>query len=152
MLSLDYPTISSKHDTEYYIPEQTEHGHYYDNNNSTQQQLSYWPTTNEFNGAIPLWTSGYDQGLFPLLSHQHPSSTFEDPSIGTASDSSSSVARSPCYITSSPSTTFSSITSPTDQNCSVLPMDSNPAEPNPLSTAATASPTTITTTTTPLTH
>lgn len=123
-------------------------------NNSAQVQ--YWPT-NEFNAAIPLWTNGYDQGLFPLLAHQQQHNTYHhqhQPSlddltspIGSTSDA-SSVAQSPCYVTSSPSSsTFSSITSPTHhQHYSAPPQ--NPACSNPDTPSAVLLP--PTTTPTPL--
>ncbi|SAL99890.1 hypothetical protein [Absidia glauca] len=163
MLSLDYSITSSKQEAGYYVPEQQpKHAQFdYDAVINNSAQVHYWPS-NEFNAAIPLWTNGYDQGLFPLLAHQQQNHAYhhqhqpslDDPtsSIGSTSDA-SSVAHSPCYVTSSPSSsTFSSITSPTHhQHYSAPPQNpaySDPAIPNSDNASALLLP--PTTTATPL--
>ncbi|CAO3589045.1 unnamed protein product [Absidia cylindrospora] len=62
------------------------------------------------NAAIPIWTSVTNQSLFPLLSH--PSAMMPD-------------VPSPCYITSSPSTsTDTSLPSPNNYSTTMTPLAS----------------------------
>ncbi|CAO3589043.1 unnamed protein product [Absidia cylindrospora] len=105
MLSLDYPSTTPKqHDIDYYVPEQCQFSYHHP---TTQIPCL---TANEMNAAIPIWTSVTNQSLFPLLSH--PSAMMPD-------------VPSPCYITSSPSTsTDTSLPSPNNYSTTMTPLAS----------------------------